>query len=188
VANLPARSLLVPGWPGYACLALALLFLARDRPRGLALGLLAAVATTALGIVALALSTSLDPPYPRNVLFLPLFAWLGVLFATRARPAVVVLLAVSAAVEVACLIGAFRPGGDPNAHPYLHELNPVPMPREGFEWLECRFQIMPLCQLYAHNRPVRALLSVPETCASGKVRPDPGQSVVLGPGSRLLCY
>jgi len=181
------HGLLVPAWPTHVCLGLALLFLLRDRPRGLALGLLAGAASTLLAIALLAFFEVVDPPYPRNLLFVPLFAWLGVLLATHARPAVVTLLAAAAAIEAAFLIVALRPGGDPNLHPYLRELNPAPMIRSSFEALECDASIAPLCELYAHGRPVRPLQAVPRSCASGSVHPE-RQIIVLQPGSRLLCY
>ena len=181
------HALLVPAWPAHLCLGLALLFLLRDRPRGLALGLLAACASALLAIAVLAFFELSTPPYPRNLLFVPLFGWLGVLIVTRARPAVVGLLGVSAAIEVAFLVFALRPGGDPNALPYLRELTPAPMVHGSFESLECDFPIAPQCKLYAHGRPVRALTAAPRDCSSGSFN-APSQTIVLQPGARLACY
>jgi hypothetical protein len=181
------HALLAPAWPAHLLLAAAVLFLWKDRPKGLALGLLGGVATTLLAIAVLAFFEVADPPYPRNLLFVPLFAWLAVLLATRARPAVLGLLAAAAAMEAAFLIAALRPHGDPNLHPYLRELTPAPLVSSSFETLECDFAIAPQCELFARGRRVLPLHAVPDACASGSVR-VPGQAIVLQPGSRLLCY
>jgi hypothetical protein len=180
-------ALVVPAWPSHVLLVLGLLFLVRDRPRGLALGLLGACASTLVAIVVLAFLGIVDAPYPRNLLFVPLFGWLAVLLATRARPAVVALLAAAAAVEAAYLVAAFRPSADPNVHPYLRELTPAPAPRAPFESLECDTPVALICELYAGARPVRPLAAVPATCATGSVR-VPRQTVVMQPGARLACY
>jgi hypothetical protein len=183
------RSTFLPAWPAHLCLGLALLLLIKERPRGRALGLLGACASTFVVITVLTMFNVADPPYPRNLLFVPLFLWLAVLQASRARPAAVVLLCLAAAFEVRWLVQSVRPGGDPNLHPYLRELTPTPLSRaEDFDALSCAFQATPVCELYARGRPVHELTVVPPTCAAGSIRPPPTETVVLEPHARLLCY
>src|SRR6266852_493310 len=149
-----------------------------------------------------------NPPFPRNGLFIPLFLWVALFQLYLRLPAPIRALssmsaAANTALGVLLCVHSFGPDGDPNRYPFFEELSPTPahgtlsLSRRGIR-IDAIETLTPntsvAASLYAETLSVPLMLEadaqIPQTCAAGRQRPPPHQTVIaLSQGNALLiCY
>jgi hypothetical protein len=181
-----------------------------DLPLGprFAVTLIAAASSFIGVVVALRLTGSVNSPFPRNALFIPLFSWLVVLiigswWGSQMARFAKTFLACGALAQSMLLLSTFvLRASSPETYPLYRELAGPPVAR-AFEArrlspiraLEAEPAAVPAAGLYAATLgvPLRVVSVVPPTCAFGTYSPSFEKArarvaVVTASESAPLCY